>query len=218
MSIFSSLVGLLSDWLISYINIYHLFAYSKYIISFSHWVSWSFVFGEMWHFQIWKWKNLVEAPRQMFTTHKIVDPYPYLSSYQLIPERWSFFPFRVSLLFKKGLMLKSPRRYVMRCAIWYHLYNLKNVKKTRRGVLLLVKLQTETWRMKNVENKIFNFSAMHSSCVEPQILPNITNSNYRRFYFYFIGFCLILFLFHLCSKWFLYGRVYIWRSLNWPRI
>ena len=29
----------------------------------------------------------------------------------------------------------------MHCAIWYHLYNLKNVKSTYRGVLLLVKLQ-----------------------------------------------------------------------------
>ena len=31
--------------------------------------------------------------------------------------------------------------YVMRCAIWYHLYNLKNVKNTDGRVLLLVKLQ-----------------------------------------------------------------------------
>ena len=30
---------------------------------------------------------------------------------------------------------------VMFCAIWYHLHNLKNVKNTRGGVLLLVKLQ-----------------------------------------------------------------------------
>ena len=29
----------------------------------------------------------------------------------------------------------------MHCAIWYHLYNLKNVKNTYRGVLLLGKLQ-----------------------------------------------------------------------------
>ena len=29
----------------------------------------------------------------------------------------------------------------MRCMIWYHLYNLKNVKNTHRGVLLLVKFQ-----------------------------------------------------------------------------
>ena len=26
----------------------------------------------------------------------------------------------------------------MRCAIWYHVYNLKNVKNTHGGVLLLV--------------------------------------------------------------------------------
>ena len=31
--------------------------------------------------------------------------------------------------------------YVVRCAIWYHLYNLKNVEITRGGVLILVKLQ-----------------------------------------------------------------------------
>ena len=31
--------------------------------------------------------------------------------------------------------------YVMLCAIWYHLYNLKNKKNTHGGVLLLVKLQ-----------------------------------------------------------------------------
>ena len=29
----------------------------------------------------------------------------------------------------------------MRCTIWYHLYNLKNVKNTHGGVLILVKLQ-----------------------------------------------------------------------------
>ena len=31
--------------------------------------------------------------------------------------------------------------YVMFCATWYHLYNLKFVKNTHGGVLLLVKLQ-----------------------------------------------------------------------------
>ena len=29
----------------------------------------------------------------------------------------------------------------MRCAIWYHFYNLKNMKNTNGGVLILVKLQ-----------------------------------------------------------------------------
>ena len=32
-------------------------------------------------------------------------------------------------------------KIVMRCAIWYHLYNLRNMKNTHEGVLLLVKLQ-----------------------------------------------------------------------------
>ena len=29
----------------------------------------------------------------------------------------------------------------MRCAIWSYLYNLKNVKNTEGGILILVKLQ-----------------------------------------------------------------------------
>ena len=32
---------------------------------------------------------------------------------------------------------------VMRCAIWYYLYNLKDVKKTHGEMLLLVKLQAK---------------------------------------------------------------------------
>ena len=32
-------------------------------------------------------------------------------------------------------------KYVMHCAIWYHLFNLKNMKNTHGGVLILVKLQ-----------------------------------------------------------------------------
>ena len=31
---------------------------------------------------------------------------------------------------------KLALRYVMHCVIWYHLYNLKNVKNTHEGVLL----------------------------------------------------------------------------------
>ena len=33
--------------------------------------------------------------------------------------------------------------YVMRSAIWYHLYNLKNMRTTHGGVLLLVKFQAK---------------------------------------------------------------------------
>ena len=36
--------------------------------------------------------------------------------------------------------------YVLLCTIWYHLHNLKNVKKTHGGVLLLVtKSNTPPW-------------------------------------------------------------------------
>ena len=33
--------------------------------------------------------------------------------------------------------VNSERNYVVFCAIWYYLYNLKNVKKSHGGVLLL---------------------------------------------------------------------------------
>ena len=37
--------------------------------------------------------------------------------------------------------------YVMRCAIWHHLHNLKNVKHTHGGMLLLVKLQASSLQL-----------------------------------------------------------------------
>ena len=39
--------------------------------------------------------------------------------------------------------LQGRHNIVMRCTIWYHLYNLKTVKKTHGRVLLLVKLQAK---------------------------------------------------------------------------
>ena len=35
----------------------------------------------------------------------------------------------------------------MRCAIWYHLQKIKNVKNTNGGVLLLVKWQAEACKV-----------------------------------------------------------------------
>ena len=43
-------------------------------------------------------------------------------------------------------------KYVMRCAIWYHLYNLKNVKNTHGGVLILVKLQAKGCNFTKINN------------------------------------------------------------------
>ena len=49
-----------------------------------------------------------------------------------------FSVFRTEL---KIALLHVASSYGMFCAIWYDLYNLKNVKNTHGGVLLLVKLQ-----------------------------------------------------------------------------
>ena len=42
---------------------------------------------------------------------------------------------------KSCTLLVMCQIYEMLCAIWYHLYNLKNEKNTHGGVLLLLKLQ-----------------------------------------------------------------------------
>ena len=48
----------------------------------------------------------------------------------------------------KGGVSNTPRQYiVMRCAISYHLYNLKNVANTHGGVLLLGKLQAKSLQL-----------------------------------------------------------------------
>ena len=61
------------------------------------------------------------------------------------------YPFLVILRFYYTLLTTTTSyksiTYVMRCAIWYHLYNSKNVKNTHGGVLILVKLQAEAQRI-----------------------------------------------------------------------
>ena len=42
------------------------------------------------------------------------------------------------LLYKRLAKGQSENLYLMRCAIWYYLYNLYNVKSTHRAALLLV--------------------------------------------------------------------------------
>ena len=42
---------------------------------------------------------------------------------------------------------KDQLRGLICCAIWYHLYNLENVKSTHEGVLLLVKLQAKNLQL-----------------------------------------------------------------------
>ena len=42
------------------------------------------------------------------------------------------------------------------CAIWYHLYNFKNMKNTHGGVLLLVKLHTQTLLKVTLHHECFS--------------------------------------------------------------
>ena len=63
--------------------------------------------------------------------------HPYSLLYQdLLLFIWYFVNFS---LYVRVFWLSSL--YMMRCAIWYHLHNFKNVKNTHGGVLHLVKLQ-----------------------------------------------------------------------------
>ena len=53
---------------------------------------------------------------------------------------------------------------MVRCAIWYYLYNLKNVKNTHRAVLILVKLQAyafEVCGLKEEREESFKYKRMH---------------------------------------------------------
>ena len=43
----------------------------------------------------------------------------------------------------------------MHCAIWYHLYNLKNVKNTHGGVLILIKLQAKPEPVKSPTSRAY---------------------------------------------------------------
>ena len=53
--------------------------------------------------------------------------------------------FCISTEQKKHVYIPSLFINMVRCSIWYHSYNLENVKNTHEGVLLLVKLQAKAW-------------------------------------------------------------------------
>ena len=50
-------------------------------------------------------------------------------------------------------------QHVMRCAIWYLLYNSKNVKNTHGGVLILVKLQVSACNFTKINTPPWVFFA-----------------------------------------------------------
>ena len=61
----------------------------------------------------------------------------------------------------------------MRCAVWNHLYNLKNVKNTHREVLLLVKWQAKACSFTNSNTPPWVFFTLFKLCNWYQIAQSI---------------------------------------------
>ena len=64
---------------------------------------------------------------------------------------------RCSCWEKGNFVLIYEIEYVVRCAISYHLYNLKNVKNTHGGVLILVNLQAEAYNFTKINTPSWLF-------------------------------------------------------------
>ena len=58
--------------------------------------------------------------------------------------------------FQRALVSIDTCLFETLCASWYHLYKLKNVENTHRGVLLLVKLQTWSLKMLALLHRCFS--------------------------------------------------------------
>ena len=63
----------------------------------------------------------------------------------------------------------------MRWTIWYYLYNLKNVKNTQRGVLILVKLQALACNFTKINTPRWVFFTFFKLCKCYQIAQGITD-------------------------------------------
>ena len=65
---------------------------------------------------------------------------------------------------------------MVRCTTWHHLYNLKNVKNTHRGVLNLVKLQASACNFTKIITPPWVFFTFFKLCKWYQIAQRITNN------------------------------------------
>ena len=63
----------------------------------------------------------------------------------------------------------------MRCAIWYHLYNLKNLKNNYGGVLILVQLQASACNCTKINTPPWVFFTFFKLCKWYQIAQRIIN-------------------------------------------
>ena len=64
--------------------------------------------------------------------------------------------------------------YVMRCAIWYPLCNLKNVKNTHEEVLILVKLQASARNFTKINTSPWMFFTFFKLYKGYQIAQRVT--------------------------------------------
>ena len=70
----------------------------------------------------------------------------------------------------------------MRCAIWYHLYNLKNVKNNNEGVLILVKLQVEVCNFTKINTPPWVYYTFFKLYKWNQIAQRITYNSVVKIY------------------------------------
>ena len=72
---------------------------------------------------------------------KFSNTFPAYNLSIVLKENWNLVTFEG--LKRNDKKVKNLLCNVMCCTIWYHLYNLKNVKNTHGSVLLLAKLQAK---------------------------------------------------------------------------
>ena len=75
--------------------------------------------------------------------------------------------------------IKQDNTSVMRCAIWYHLYNSKSVKHTHGGMLLLVKMQASTCNFTKSNSPLWVFLTFFKLHKRYQIAQRITCHNFQ---------------------------------------
>ena len=100
-------------------------------------------------FTIWTSSSLYEHPVHyihiqftIFTSSSLYShPVYYIHIQFTIFKSSSLYSHPVHYIHIQFTMWTSSSLYVVRCAIWYHFFNLKNVKNSHGGVLILVKLQ-----------------------------------------------------------------------------
>ena len=91
----------------------------------------------------------------------------------------------------EGTLYTSNGAYVTHCAIWYHLYNLKNVKNTFGLLLILVKLQASACNITKINTPPWMFFtffklykwyqiAQHITYIRKQVFHKYHKKNYRR--------------------------------------